>query len=399
MPIIPEEKFEEGRRLAKFDFSVKRPFFDGLVVDFLHELSRALLKDPRARLFPDLVTFGYFCRASNLNSILQRHADGPVRFGWGTVIHIPPSNIPINFAFSLVFGMLSGNSNIVRMPTKTFPQNDILLEIFDGLVSAERFRQLSSSNAFVRTERGSAKLKQMIAMADGLVVWGGDATVTEFRSYPKKPRCVELYFPDRASSSIIDAGSYLGLSAEAKKKLAREFYNDTFLVDQNACSSPSIVFWKGEHMEIAKGKEDFWRFLEAELGSQGFELDTVARIDKFLDVMETARLNDGKLALSRYSKDIWSITDTLPKGARLRFGQFAEIAVQEIAEIASHLRPQEQTLTYFGLDPDDILGALGRSAILVDRIVPIGRALDINPYWDGKDVLSLMSRRVELVKR
>jgi hypothetical protein len=115
--------------------------------------------------------------------------------------------------------------------------------------------------------------------------------------------------------------------------------------------------------------------------------------------METARLNDGKLALSRYSKDIWSITDTLPKGARLRFGQFAEIAVQEIAEIASHLRPQEQTLTYFGLDPDDILGALGRSAILVDRIVPIGRALDINPYWDGKDVLSLMSRRVELVKR
>src|SRR5882762_6682814 len=175
MPIIPEERFEEGSWLAKFDFSVKRPFFDGVIVDFLHELSRALLKDPRARLFPDLVTFGYFCRASNLNSILQRHADSPVRFGWGTVIHISPSNIPINFAFSLVFGMLSGNSNIIRMPTKTFPQNDILLEIFDELVSAVRFRQLSSSNVFIQTERGSAKLKEMIAMADGLVVWGGDA--------------------------------------------------------------------------------------------------------------------------------------------------------------------------------------------------------------------------------
>ena len=40
--------------------------YSELAVMFLTELSKSLLKDKLARQFPDLITFAYFCRKSNL---------------------------------------------------------------------------------------------------------------------------------------------------------------------------------------------------------------------------------------------------------------------------------------------------------------------------------------------
>ncbi|PDS43962.1 acyl-CoA reductase [Rhizobium anhuiense] len=400
MPIIRDDRFEAGDWLKQFDLSSRHAFFDERVVDFLHELSRRLMKDNDARHYPDLVTFAYFCRKANLRTLSQQYRDAEYRSGWGTVAHIAPSNIPVNFAFSLVFGMLSGNSNIVRMPSKAFPQNDIFLRAFDGAAESETFRSIAVGNVFIQTARGSAKLKEIVAAVDGLTVWGGDATVAEFRSLPKKPRSVELYFPDRTSSAAIDASAYSALETEQKTKLARDFFNDTYLVDQNACSSPSQIFWLGEPAAIAKAKVDFWPHLDEELHRQDFRLDTVARLDKFLDLMNAIRTTGGTLALNRYSPDIWCIGQSLPKETRLRFGQFAEIDVQAPSDIAAFLRPQEQTLTYFGLQPQALFLALqsGSANHAIDRIVPIGKALDINPFWDGKDILSLLSRRIEIVE-
>lgn len=393
MPIIPSQSFEAGEWLNHFPLSRHRTFFEPLTLDFLHALSRAILTDPQARQFPDLMTFGYFCRKANLQRLLDDHTDHARRFGWGTVVHIAPANIPINFAFSLVFGMLAGNSNIVRMPTRTYPQNAVLLELFEKLLEDDRFATLSKGNIFIQSERGSDRLEAVIRHADGLVVWGGDATVKAFRSLEKKPRCVELYFPNRASSALINADHYLDMDGEAQTKLARDFYNDTYLVDQNACSSPSIVMWHGKNIEAAKSR--FWSLLEAELKAHNYELAGVARIDKLLDVMDMNKTALQPLDLQQYAANIWAIEGDAPKDAHLRFGQFAEVEISTLSEIGQHIRTQEQTLTYSGFKPQTILDAIaGNSSGLVDRIVPIGRALDIGIYWDGKDVVSLLSRRI-----
>lgn len=271
------------------------------------------------------------------------------------------------------------------------------MRILGQLMSEERYAALSRENVLVQTARGSDRLKGLVRVADGLVVWGGDATVNEFRSYEKRPRCVELYFPDRTSSAVIDADTYLALDEDGAKRLAKDFYNDTYLVDQNACSSPSIVFWTGAPGTIARAKQQFWQRLESELSAQHYRLDATARIDKMLDVMDVTRIKSDALKLSQISKDIWTLEEALPVGARLRFGQFAEIEVGEISEIARHFRPQEQTLTYFGFDGGDVLNALGPHPVhMVDRIVPVGKALDIGTYWDGKDVISLLSRRIQV---
>ena len=49
-----------------------------------------------------------------------------IRFGRGLIFHITPSNVPTNFIYSLLFGIISGNSNIVKVPTNKFIQIDII---------------------------------------------------------------------------------------------------------------------------------------------------------------------------------------------------------------------------------------------------------------------------------
>ena len=41
------------------------------------------------------------------------------------------------------------------------------------------------------------------------------------------------------------------------QRLAEKFYNDTYLVDQNACSSPHLIIWMGN--QINKGRKKFWK--------------------------------------------------------------------------------------------------------------------------------------------
>jgi hypothetical protein len=398
MPIVLfDEKTGEAWR-NWFDFSSRRSFFDETAVTFLHEFSRALLKDTAARQYPDLTTFAYFCRRANLHSLASRYTDASQRSGWGTIVHVAPSNIPINFAFSLVFGLLAGNSNIVRMPSQSFPQNDVFADIFDRLLERDDFRTIAATNFLMRSPRGSDRFNALIAEADGLVVWGGNATVSRFRALPKKPRCAEVYFPDRRSSAVIDAATYIALSPEARQRLAHDFFNDTYLVDQNACSSPSMIFWIGAPDPVAAAKDGFWAALDAELRQQAYRLDPTARIDKCLDLMAITQIIGRPPHLQPRSPDIWCLHEPpLPQGLALRFGQFVEVDLPSINGISAHLRTQEQTLSCFGVDLRGLLHAVncgdGHS---VDRIVPIGRALDINPLWDGKDILALLSRRIDL---
>ena len=400
MPITRLDGPAAGPWRDTFAFSSWRTFFADDAVAFLQEISRVLLRDVRTRQYPDLVAFAYFCRRANLHALAQRYPDAAQRSGWGTAVHVAPSNIPINFAFSLLFGLLAGNSNIVRMPSREFPQNDLWVELFDQVAAMPEFKAIAAGTMLVRTERGSGELEALIAAADGLMVWGGDAAVDAFRALPKKPRCVEMYFPDRTSSAVIEAAAYLALSHGLRQRLAHDFYNDTYLVDQNACSSPSIVFWIGPPDAVSTAKEAFWQALDDELKRQDYQLDPTARIDKRLDLMATTRTLGHAVHLTQHSPDIWCLEDQMSTGGiPLRFGQFIEVGLPAIDGIAAFFRPQEQTLTFFGIAPRALLLALNEAhGHTVDRIVPIGKALDLNPFWDGKDVLAQLSRRVDVVE-
>ena len=52
------------------------------------------------------------------------------------------SNIPTNFAYSFIFGLVSGNSNIVKISGKQSIQVDIIINTIKKLLSKNKFKEL-----------------------------------------------------------------------------------------------------------------------------------------------------------------------------------------------------------------------------------------------------------------
>ena len=86
--------------------------FDHMRLSFLAQLSRRILANPHARALPDVVTFAYWCRQANLSrmAVAATPSAGLLQMGLGLIFHICPANVPVNFAFSMAFGLLSGNT-------------------------------------------------------------------------------------------------------------------------------------------------------------------------------------------------------------------------------------------------------------------------------------------------
>ena len=123
---------EPYTRLCGGDWQSARPLapFDGGVMAFLSDLGAALIADREARAYPDVVAFGFFCRRANLEA-LAREYEGAVsdRLGRGISFHIAPSNVPVNFAYSLAAGLLAG----VCFRSGRLPRTRLTLTLFGAL--------------------------------------------------------------------------------------------------------------------------------------------------------------------------------------------------------------------------------------------------------------------------
>jgi len=369
--------------------------YNELAVMFLSELSKSLLKDRLARQFPDLITFAYFCRKSNLLNFKQMHLDDSFesnRFGWGVCLHITPANIPMNFAFSFIMGLLSGNNNIVRLPSTKFEQINIFLGHFNRVVGIDSFKSLGKKNIFVRTKRDSNNLINLVSQVSALVVWGGNSTVNKFRHFDKKPTCVEAYFPDRTSSLLMNCDQLLDLTPIEMEKICVDFFNDTYLVDQNACSSASIIFWYSQHNNFAKAKTLFSKNLNTYL-AQHFKLKTISRVEKVIDVLRYCESTNSPVQIEKTSEKLWYVNAQHYKKIKPKLGVFVSKELNDLNQLSTLFRTNEQTLTYFGFDPKDIKASfVKRSSCVIDRIVPLGKALDIGLIWDGKNMIYTLSK-------
>ena len=128
------------------------PFFYKINCDFVYDLSKLLLKDINAKKFPEIIKFAFWSRESNLKKLFKDYKLDNFRFGRGICLHILPSNTSINFAYSLVFGLMSGNSNILRSPNI-----DNLVKIIVRKINLywKKFKDIKKSNAIVSYDKNS----------------------------------------------------------------------------------------------------------------------------------------------------------------------------------------------------------------------------------------------------
>ena len=100
----------------------------------------------------------------------------------------------------------------------------------------------------------------------------------EIRKSPIPAKSYDITFVDRYSMCIINAEEYL--KEENIEQIARGFYNDTYLLDQNACTAPHLIVWKGNHDTVEKAKEKFWNSLKALLKDLYPEVQPVIAVNK-----------------------------------------------------------------------------------------------------------------------
>ena len=375
--------------------------FSDETICFLSDISDYLLKDTEVRKYPDVATFAFFCRKANLKNLKRLQDENRnYRIGKGIIFHIAPGNVPVNFAYSLFTGLVTGNINIVKVPSKKFDQINIIINAINNVLLKESYRNLFSKRLFiVRYNKDSLATQFFSSFCDVRIIWGGDQTINEIRKFPISAKTTEITFSDRYSIAIIKAYSYLNCSN--KINLVQNFYNDTYLFDQNACTSPHTIFWVGDNEEIKEAQKDFWDKLEMKLVEKKYEIQPVQLIDKLTTFFAQA-ITIGKIEKSYHaSNEIWRVQNhsTHPDIHlfKCNSGYFNEINILSIKEITSMVNRKYQTIAYFGFEIEELNDWIIQDKPLgIDRIVPIGRTMDFSLIWDGYDLVKTLSRNIEI---
>lgn len=377
-----------------FDLSALKPF-DERVVDFLGDVSKILMSNPLSKKYSDVVTFAFWIRKGSVLKLKERFSEKNTevyRLGRGVTFHIAPSNVPVNFAYSLVSGLLTGNINIVRVPGKDFEQVSIITEAINQVLTERS--ELKGYIYLVKYERDKDVNDLLSSLADTRIIWGGDETIASLRLSPLQPRSTEITFADRFSLSVIDSDQYLKI--ENKESVALDFYNDTYFSDQNACTSPRIVIWTGS--EKVKAKDLFWKNLH-ELVKRKYAFQDIQSVNKLTSVYKVfAAFKGARIVRCEDNLITRVLLDSIPEGLmdyRENSGFFFEYDCDNIMDIRS-LCDDKRCQTIGLLGDSNILGPLLRSGIKgVDRVVPMGHTMEFDLIWDGYDLYSSLTRIID----
>jgi len=363
--------------------------FDDHVIEELDALSKALMKDPMSRQYTDVVTFAFFCRRGNLMKLKEQYASSAIRLGWGTVFHIAPSNVPVNFAYSVVAGLLAGNTNVVRVSQKQFPQVDIIVKH----MRATNMHRV----AVVRYPHESNANEVFSSLCNVRVIWGGDATIETIRKNAIPARAFDICFADRYSIAAIRPKAIL--KTDNCSLIAEHFYNDTYLFDQNACSAPHLVCWEKSE-GLADAKKRFWDAVYDYTKAHYLFQDVMA-VDKLTALYKQA------VAMPTHDEETKDNVlrrveiESLPcdiDSFRCAGGYFTECEVESLDDIAPIVSAKYQTLAYYGFEREELEAFVQRNHLTgIDRIVPFGETTAFSLTWDGRDLIQSMSRIIDIL--
>lgn len=372
------------------------PPFSKTVIDFLSEVSKKLLAMKETKQYPDIVTWAFWIRKASILAYKERFCgtlkENELCLGRGTVFHIAPSNVPVNYAYSLTAGLLTGNKNIVRVSSKEFRQVELINRAVNEVL--ESYSELIPYIMIVKYAHNREISDYLSSLTDVRVIWGGDATISEIRKSPLPPRAREITFADRYSLAVIDSDYYL--EKEDAKKIAQGFYNDTYMTDQNACTSPKIVIWTGN--SIYEAKRRFWNALY-ELAEKQYEIQPVQAVDKLVKMYLAAgecgcrqvKEFDNRMVRVELQKLQPSILEYLGNS-----GYFYEYDCDNIMELADIISDKCQTVGYIG-EKKFIRPLLEAGLDGIDRVVPVGKTMDFDFIWDGYNLFAEMTRLISLI--
>lgn len=162
----------------------------------------------------------------------------------GVVSHWVAGNVPTLSIFSLVQSMLAKNANLLRIPESALPGAVRILEVMKEVEVERDGRTLRGSDvlrsiAVVYFPSGEGDHnREMSMLADCKVVWGGREAVRSIVALPQRDHCETVVFGPKYSFAVVDEPSL-------SEALCRRLAMDVITFEQEACSSPQVLFVEG----------------------------------------------------------------------------------------------------------------------------------------------------------
>ena len=152
--------------------------YNNLICEFICDLSKILINHPRCFEYPDIKTLAFWCRKKNISIMKSNFNSTQLRTGLGLVFHITPSNVPTNFAYSLLFGLLTGNSNIIKVPSKKFEQIHIICDCIKKALKKKKYVQLKDNITIIRYSDCVKFTDEISSPSNNLIVSSSTVTIT-----------------------------------------------------------------------------------------------------------------------------------------------------------------------------------------------------------------------------
>ncbi|MCC5854443.1 MAG: acyl-CoA reductase [Idiomarina sp.] len=368
------------------------PFADAAALAFTQTLSKRLLSDPASRDYPDLVALGFWLRKSHIEQILQPYHALALR-PIGHIFHAAPGNVDSLFVYSGMLSLLCGNRNTIRLSTRMGGSAQLLCNMIREL-SAD-FPTVAARFQLIRCERDAPELKELQARIDARVLWGSNEGIQALRQVPMPAHARELTFAHKLSFCVLGAEALLQANNDALHKLVEGFARDNLTFAQQACSSAKLVVWQGNSEAIHTAATQFWQALAAYV-----ELPSATQLQMTESEQYRSVNNQQNLAMASAVSDIqrfgqFSVaqTDSLSPffiDGHQGCGLFVQMSVQHVDELSHQLVSAHQTLSYFGVE--NVQDWAKNQLCGIDRVVPVGQALEFDTLWDGVDLVRAFSR-------
>ncbi|WP_022668274.1 acyl-CoA reductase [Desulfospira joergensenii] len=300
-------------------------------------------------------------------------------FPKGNVVHWMAGNVPTLGLLSLVSGVLTKNSNIVRINSLA----DLMLaDLMHHLSQIDEIGYImASSVAIVRYDYNDKKIAEELSLsADNRIIWGGDQSTASIKRLPVKPTCTDLVFPDRTSFAVVGEEK---LSEDRMPAIARLIAHDISVFEQKACASPHTIFLDTDSSEAIKrfcmvlkdAMEETLKRIPKRMPSQN-EVQAIVKMRTRYDMFHDAWYSEGS-EFSILSDDMIQLGPAI--GNRL-------VYVRKLPSDEELIKILPDNIQSVGIEADtesferltDVLGAAG-----VHRFTPIGAMTQFEIPWDG----------------
>ena len=367
-------------------------------VDLIARASERLLRREGRGVPAAIKHFAFFIRRGALQKLAanfeKRLPSQAIALPRGLVFHLPPQNVETVFLYSWVLSYLVGNANITRTPSAFGEVVRFVCNLFLELLSESG----DETQFFVHYGSVSSLNAVISAASDARVVWGGDAKVAGLVPLPLRNGGKSIWFGDRSSFSVMRGDALRRLGQDERDAMARRMFNDIFVFDQMACSSPHVLFVVGDPIEDTAAVRDLLASVARVAQAAGQDAGTGHFMRKMVAAYQAAATGEASSLEWRNP----ALTSVLSASARRQEervgGGFLWVDfIPSIEALGALARERDQTLTHFGFSPEEVscmARAVARSG--VSRLAPVGSALDFDSVWDGYDLPFELTRLVRV---